>query len=130
MLTVLSPGNQVATPTGRYGEFLAALTHADPEQRPRTASIALQMLRQIGVPPGTPWASDPETPEVFDQLDAVPPPQVHHGPASGGGPASCVPASGGGPGSYDPTPPWNRSDQRRMGKGCVSHDKTLGCKYH
>src|SRR3546814_18437845 len=104
MLTVLSPGNQVATPTGRYGEFLAALTHADPEQRPRTASIALQMLRQIGVPPGTPWASDPEPPEVFDQLGEVPPPPFHPGPATRGGLTSGGPASGSSPGSFDPNP--------------------------
>src|SRR3546814_128834 len=111
MLTGLSPRNQVAAPTGRYGEFLAALTHADPEQRPRTASIALQMLRQIGVPPGTPWASDPEPPEVFDQLGELPPPQFHPGPASGGGLAPGGPASGGGPGSYDSNPPSHRGLQ-------------------
>ncbi|NYG59370.1 serine/threonine-protein kinase [Nocardioides daedukensis] len=103
MLTGLSPRNQVAAPTGRYGEFLAAITHEDPAQRPRTASIALQMLRQVGVPPGTPWASDPEPPEVFDQLGEVPPPQFQPGPSSGG-PASGGPASGGGPGSYDSNP--------------------------
>lgn len=74
MLTGLAPRNQRGVPTGRYHDFITALIDQDPERRPRTASIALQTLRQIGVPTGTPWTANPEPPEVFNQLTDVHPP--------------------------------------------------------
>src|SRR3546814_18164354 len=78
LLTGLSPRNQVAAPTGRYGEFLAALTHADPEQRPRTASIAQHLPRQLGVPPGPTPAPAPSPPESLSQPPNVTDPHTRH----------------------------------------------------
>jgi serine/threonine-protein kinase len=73
MLTGLTPRNQDGVPPGRWHDFLRALTHEDPVQRPRTASQALRMLREAGVPSGTPWATDPDPPEVVDRIGPVPP---------------------------------------------------------
>ncbi|QIX28483.1 protein kinase [Nocardioides sp. JQ2195] len=79
MLTGLSPRHQKGAPDGPYREFLEALTQEDSEKRPATASEALQLLRSAGVPPGTPWQSDSEPPEVFNQLvDVAPPPPSYY----------------------------------------------------
>lgn len=94
MLTGLSPRNQKGAPEGKYHDFLTMLTDEDSQKRPASASIALQQLREIGVPPGAPWQKRDEPPEVFNQLTEVPPPsQVppgshlpsHPGFTSGGG---------------------------------------------
>ncbi|KRF20589.1 hypothetical protein ASG90_18615 [Nocardioides sp. Soil797] len=79
MLTGLSPRHQKGAPEGPYKEFLEALTQEDSEKRPATASEALQMLHAAGVPAGTPWQSDSEPPEVFNQLvDVAPPPPSYY----------------------------------------------------
>jgi serine/threonine protein kinase len=68
MLTGLTPHQQYAVPAGRLQPLLTALTQADSEQRPASATAALSLLRRIGVPPGAPWQADPDPPEVRDQL--------------------------------------------------------------
>jgi serine/threonine protein kinase len=86
MLTGLSPRQQNGVPDGALRPLIEALVDPDPEQRMPSANAALEMLRRIGVPPGAPWQSDPEPPEVFDQLgDAdVPAAPSYVGPDSNG----------------------------------------------
>ncbi|MEZ5096089.1 MAG: serine/threonine-protein kinase [Nocardioides sp.] len=71
LLTGLPPRQQHGVPAGRLHPLLTAMTDPDPSRRPASASAALAHLRQLGVPPGAPWADDPEPPEVFDQLGEV-----------------------------------------------------------
>jgi len=87
MLTGLSPRQQNGIPDGNLRPLIEALVEPDPEQRMPSANAALEMLRRIGVPAGTPWQNDPEPPEVFDQLgDAdVPAAPSYVGPDSNGG---------------------------------------------
>jgi len=73
MLTGLPPRQQSGVPVGRLQPLLEALVDRDSEKRPVSASAALTLLRRIGVPPGAPWQSDPEPPEVFNQLAEVEP---------------------------------------------------------
>ncbi|MDN5893081.1 MAG: serine/threonine protein kinase [Nocardioides sp.] len=83
MLTGLSPRHQRGVPDGPLKPLLEALTAEDSTKRPESASAALQMLRGIGVPAGTPWQQDPEPPEVFDQLtDVAPPAQSSYYPSA------------------------------------------------
>ena len=81
MLTGLSPRHQKGAPEGPYQEFLASLIEEDSEKRPASASEALQQLREVGVPPGTPWQNDSEPPEVFNQLNDVAPPPPSYYPS-------------------------------------------------
>lgn len=93
MLTGLSPRNQKGVPEGTYQEFLEALTQEDSEKRPATASEALQMLREVGVPAGTPWQQESEPPEVFNQLvDVAPPPPSYYPSYATGGQMGAPPA--------------------------------------
>ncbi|MFC4785919.1 protein kinase domain-containing protein [Nocardioides sp. MAHUQ-72] len=94
MLTGLSPRQQQGAPPGVLKPLLDAMTSAHVEQRPPSASAALDYLRRLGVPPGAPWQDDPEPPEVFDQLGDVAVPA--HAPASGtpSGAPSGAPAPG------------------------------------
>ncbi|WP_110207190.1 serine/threonine-protein kinase [Nocardioides daejeonensis] len=88
MLTGLGPRQQQGVPPGPLHDWLSWLTATEPENRPVSAVAALQALRQLGVPTGTPWLQDPEPPEVFDQLNDVAPPAVPSG-------AGSAPGSGG-----------------------------------
>ncbi|GAB2867720.1 serine/threonine-protein kinase [Nocardioides pacificus] len=118
LLTGLAPRQQSGVPDCRLRPLLEALTDPDPERRPASATTALGFLRQLGVPPGAPWQSDPEPPEVFDQLGDV---DVPAGPSYGGsdsgpslvkeptptparpsGPAAAGPGSGQRPSSPGP----------------------------
>lgn len=101
MLTGLSPRNQKGVPDGRLKPLIEQLTEVDSEKRTSSASQALQDLRAIGVPPGTPWLNDPEPPEVFDQLRDVPPPTGHPTYATPPGPMGQM----GPPGAAPPNPP-------------------------
>ncbi len=74
LLTGVEPRNGGGVVTGRLAPLLEVLTSVDPDQRPSTAGVALAQLRRIGVPPGAPWQSDQDPPEVFDQLAPPPPP--------------------------------------------------------
>jgi serine/threonine-protein kinase len=105
MLTGLSPRQQQGSPPGLLKPLLDAMTSDDPELRPPSASAALDYLRRLGVPPGAPWQSDPEPPEVFDQLGdvAVPSYVVPSGTPSGtptGPPSYDAPATGAAPGPW------------------------------
>ncbi|MDT0202449.1 protein kinase domain-containing protein [Nocardioides sp. AE5] len=111
MLTGLGPRHQRGVPEGRLHDFLAALTHKDPDKRPATASLALQMLRQVGVPAGTPWTADAEPPEVFNQLTEVAPP---------------APQSYAGPGSHDSSPGSHGGPQSAGSQGPGSQGSSGG----
>ncbi|WP_157551267.1 serine/threonine-protein kinase, partial [Nocardioides jensenii] len=109
MLTGLSPRHQKGAPDGKYKEFLESLIQEDSERRPATASEALQTLREIGVPPGTPWQNDSEPPEVFNQLTDVAPPPPSYYPSYGAGtmgqtfpPPTPFPQPGQAPTPYGP----------------------------
>ncbi|MBB6627975.1 serine/threonine protein kinase [Nocardioides sp. KIGAM211] len=109
LLTGQAPRQQAAhdpAPAGRLKPLLDAMTSHDVDVRPPSAAAALGYLRQLGVPPGSPWQSDPEPPEVFDQLGDVPVPST---PTHATGPASGAPVGSGtpsGPGGYaDPQGP-------------------------
>ncbi|MGY4720035.1 serine/threonine-protein kinase [Naumannella cuiyingiana] len=53
--------------------FLARLTDPDPRRRPSSAADARAELRRTGLlTGGTPWLAEPDPPEVFDQLAALP----------------------------------------------------------
>ncbi|WP_082599577.1 serine/threonine-protein kinase [Nocardioides sp. Root151] len=106
MITGLSPRHQKGAPDGKYKEFLEALIQEDSEARPASASEALQMLREIGVPPGTPWQNDSEPPEVFNQLnDVAPPPPSYYPSYSTGQMGSTYPTPTPFPGAGQaPTP--------------------------
>ncbi len=84
MLTGLGPRQQHGVPPGPLQGWLTWLTQEDPEQRPSSAVAALQALRSVGVPPGTPWRDRPEPPEVFDHIREVAPPAVPSSWPSGG----------------------------------------------
>ncbi len=90
-----------AAPPGRLKALLDAMVSPDVERRPPTAAAALEYLRHLGVPPGTPWQSLPEPPEVFDQLGEAAVPAVPSGPVTPSGPATPSGAGfgGAGPGS-------------------------------
>lgn len=90
MLTGLPPRQQRGAPEGRLQALLEAMTSEDPSRRPPAAAAALDYLRRLGVPPGAPWESDPEPPEVFDQLGDVDVPEVGQT-----GPVSLAAGSGG-----------------------------------
>lgn len=91
LLTGLPPRQQRGVPDGLLTPLLASLTEPDPDRRCPCASAALQQLRAIGVPPGTPWRREPEPPEVFEQLPPVPPPGVLPPYAATAGPPSPFP---------------------------------------
>ncbi|MET1058327.1 MAG: serine/threonine-protein kinase [Nocardioides sp.] len=112
MLTGLSPRHQKGVPDGALKPLLESLLEVDSEKRPESASVALDMLRGIGVPGGAPWQQDPEPPEVFNQLgDLPPPPSYGAQPTTGWShPAQTGQGSGGSGPSGNPPPvhlsPW------------------------
>jgi serine/threonine protein kinase len=93
LLTGLPPRQQKGVPAGILQPLLTALTDVDSEKRPASASDALTELRRLGVPPGAPWQSDPEPPEVFNQLAEVEPP-TGLGQASAPSPFPTAPTPG------------------------------------
>jgi serine/threonine-protein kinase len=111
MLTGLSPRQQHGAPPGLLKPLLDAMTSADPELRPPSASAALDYLRRLGVPPGAPWQDDPEPPEVFDQIGDVavpsyaPPSGTPSGAPSGTPSYAPAPTGAPGPGSGAPSGP-------------------------
>lgn len=111
MLTGLGPRQQQGIPPGPLRDWLAWLTAERPEDRPESAVVALQALRALGVPAGTPWRHDPEPPEVFDQLTDVAP------PAAAG--AGSMPQPGGSGIAQFGTRPW--SDTPSPGSGAPQH---------
>jgi serine/threonine-protein kinase len=79
-----TPGAPLQSTDGPLGDFIRSCTATDPSQRPANANLAGRLLAETGaVPPsGTaPWADDPDTPEVFDQLPPLPPTWTPTGPA-------------------------------------------------
>lgn len=90
MLTGLPPRQQDGVPDGTLRPLLESMVSSDPSRRPPSASAALGYLRRLGVPPGSPWADEPEPPEVFDQLGDADVPETSAGWPSGAG------SSGGG----------------------------------
>jgi serine/threonine-protein kinase len=72
LLTGGDPGDP--PPPGDLGRVLGTLTAPDPELRPRTASLALELLRGVGVPPDAPWRGDPNAPHVVDLYGDPSPP--------------------------------------------------------
>jgi eukaryotic-like serine/threonine-protein kinase len=54
-------------PRGRLRPVLRALVAPGPEHRPAGATAALALLRQAGVPTGTPWLRRPHPPDVPDR---------------------------------------------------------------
>ncbi|MGW7683883.1 protein kinase domain-containing protein [Kribbella sp. NPDC054772] len=78
LLTGERPGTDGARPAvdGPLGEFVRRTTSSDPSGRPESASAAGRLLAASGALPAagtTPWADDPDAPEVFDQLPPLPP---------------------------------------------------------
>lgn len=86
LLTGERPGVDGKLPVvdGPLGEFIRRCTATDPADRPESASEAGRLLAASGVlPPAgtTPWADDPDSPEVFDQLPPLPDSWSSAGPA-------------------------------------------------
>lgn len=68
MITDCRPRDLPQDWPSRLWPFLERLTSPDPEARPATASEAIALLAALGPPAGAPWESQPDPPEVFDQL--------------------------------------------------------------
>ena len=86
LLTGERPGADGKVPAvdGPLGDFVRRSTATDPADRPESAADAGRLLAATGVlpPAGTaPWADDPDSPEVFDQLPELPPSWTPAGPA-------------------------------------------------
>ncbi|WP_433160774.1 serine/threonine-protein kinase [Kribbella sp. CA-247076] len=78
LLTGERPGADGKLPPvdGPFAEFIHRSTATDPTQRPASAHAAGRLLAESGaLPPAsaTPWATQPDSPEVFDQLPPLPP---------------------------------------------------------
>ncbi|HET6291852.1 MAG TPA: protein kinase [Kribbella sp.] len=70
---------------GRLWELIRMLTAPTPTGRPDSAAEAGRLLAETGAlppPHATPWADQPDPPEVFDQLPALPPTWTPTGPAT------------------------------------------------
>lgn len=85
LLTGERPGADGKIPyvDGPLDEFIRRCTAAAPAGRPESAAEAGRLLAVTGVlaPAGsTPWADDPDSPEVFDQLPPLPPGWTPAGP--------------------------------------------------
>lgn len=94
MLTGLPPRQQDGVPDGTLRPLLESMVNSDPSRRPPSASAALGYLRRLGVPPGSPWADEPEPPEVFDQLGDADVPETPAGWPSGAGSSGAGSAIG------------------------------------
>jgi serine/threonine-protein kinase len=72
LLTGLAPRREpphVCPPPGRLRPLLDALTSPDPDQRPTSAAVALDLLRRLGAPPDA--AECPPVPDLLGEV-AVP----------------------------------------------------------
>jgi serine/threonine protein kinase len=86
LLTGERPGADGKLPMvdGPLGEFIRRCSATDPADRPESANDVGRLLAASGVlpPAGTaPWAEDPDSPEVFDQLPPLPDSWSPAGPA-------------------------------------------------
>ncbi|TCO34005.1 serine/threonine-protein kinase [Kribbella steppae] len=86
LLTGERPGPDGKLPPvdGPLAEFIRSSTATDPSQRPDSAHTAGRLLAESGaLPPAptTPWATQPDSPEVFDQLPPLPRAWTPTGPA-------------------------------------------------
>jgi serine/threonine protein kinase len=68
LLTGRLPGSSDELPPGRLRPLLATLVASDPARRPPSAAEALALLRQSGVPAGSPWRRRPHPPDVPDRF--------------------------------------------------------------
>jgi serine/threonine-protein kinase len=68
LLTGRLPPSSEAVPRGRLRPLLTALVASDPSGRPPSAAAALALLRQCGVPAGSPWLRRPHPPDVPDRF--------------------------------------------------------------
>ncbi|MEU4394424.1 serine/threonine-protein kinase [Kribbella sp. NPDC023855] len=87
LLTGERPGINGDLPTGEADnplwDLIRLLTMEDPENRPASAAAAGRLLAQttlIPPPTTTPWTTNPDPPEVFNQLPPLPPPWTPTGP--------------------------------------------------
>jgi eukaryotic-like serine/threonine-protein kinase len=64
LLTGRLPAAPDDLPRGRLRPLLRSLVAARPEARPASAAAALSLLREYGVPPGSPWLRRPHPPDV------------------------------------------------------------------
>ncbi|TWD75012.1 serine/threonine-protein kinase [Kribbella amoyensis] len=80
-----SPAGGIPIVDGPLGDLIRRLTAEDPVDRPTSAAQAGRLLAESGAlaaPGTTPWANQPDPPEVFDQLPPFPSPWTPTGPAT------------------------------------------------
>ncbi|MEU4604636.1 protein kinase [Kribbella sp. NPDC023972] len=87
LLTGERPGPDGKLPPveGPLAEFIQRCTSTDPSQRPDSAHNAGRLLAESGAlppAPATPWSTQPDSPEVFDQLPPLPYPWTPTGPTA------------------------------------------------
>ncbi|WP_051113973.1 serine/threonine-protein kinase [Actinopolymorpha alba] len=79
LLTGVRPGTDSSLPIAGGGplwDLVRRLTSVSPDDRPGSAAAARDLLATVGVLPpdgATPWATEADPPEVFDQLPPLPP---------------------------------------------------------
>ncbi|MCY7395805.1 MAG: serine/threonine protein kinase [Nocardioides sp.] len=61
-------GRRSGEPHGPLAPLVGALTSPDPDRRPVTATAALDLLRRVGVPVGTPWRAARRVPCVPERV--------------------------------------------------------------
>ncbi|TCC17535.1 serine/threonine protein kinase [Kribbella speibonae] len=88
LLTGDRPTGSRPSAAGPLADFIHTCTATNPADRPATARAAARLLAETGTlpPAGTlPWTTQPDAPEVFDQLPPLPPSWTPAGPASPSG---------------------------------------------
>ncbi len=68
LLTGLPPDRLGAVSSGRLWDALCALSDRDIRARPASAAMARHLIAPL-IPDGMPWASDPDGPCVFEQIE-------------------------------------------------------------
>lgn len=99
-----TPSTPITPPDGPLADLIHHLTSEDPSTRPATAPEAARLLAASGalpLPNTTPWTTQPDPPEVFDQLPPLPTPWTPTGPPAPRRTASSSPT----PASAPTTPP-------------------------
>ncbi|MGC4939629.1 protein kinase domain-containing protein [Kribbella sp. DT2] len=79
------PAAPITPPDGPLAELIRQLTAEDPAARPATAPEAARLLAATGTLPSpgtTPWTTQPDPPEVFNQLPPLPARWTPTGPAT------------------------------------------------